>query len=61
MSAVELAESLAAQQDCGAFPHVLDGVVLVGAAARLAAMLDRRFLGPMTLCHSVFHPACQGQ
>lgn len=44
MSAVELAESLAAQQDYGAFPHVLDGVVLVGAAARLAAMLDRRFL-----------------
>ena len=44
MSAVELAESFAAQEDCGEFAHVLDGVVLVGAAARLAAMLDRRFL-----------------
>jgi hypothetical protein len=26
------------------FPHVLDGVMLVGAAARLASMLDRGFL-----------------
>jgi integrase len=44
VTAVQLAENLAAQQDYGAFPHVLDGVVLVDAAARLAAMLDRRFL-----------------
>ena len=44
MTAVGLAERVAAGQDCGEFPHVLDGVVLIGAAARLAAMLDRRFL-----------------
>ena len=28
----------------GEFPHVLDGVALGGAAARLAAMLDRALL-----------------
>ena len=44
MTTVELAENLAAEEDCGEFPHVLGGVVLIGAAARLAAMLDRRFL-----------------
>jgi hypothetical protein len=44
VTAVELAENLAAHEDCGEFAHVLDGVVLVGAAARLAAMLDRKFL-----------------
>ena len=44
MTAVELAENLGAVEDCGEFPHVLDGVVLIGAAARLARMLDRRFL-----------------
>ena len=44
MTVVGLAERVAAGQDCGQFPHVLDGVVLVGAAARLAAMLDRKFL-----------------
>jgi hypothetical protein len=43
VTTVELAENLAAEQDCGEFPHVLDGVVLIGAAARLAAMLDRGF------------------
>ena len=44
MTVARLAERVAAGQDCGQFPHVLDGVVLVGAAARLAAMLDRKFL-----------------
>ena len=44
MTTVELAENLAAEEDCGEFPHVLDGVVLIGAAARLARLLDRRFL-----------------
>ena len=44
MSAVGLAENFAAGEDCGEFPHVLAGVVLIGAAARLAAMLDRGFL-----------------
>lgn len=44
MTAVRLAESLAAEQDCGEFRHVVDGVVLIGAAARLARMLDRGFL-----------------
>jgi integrase len=44
VTTVELAENLAAEEDCGEFPHVLGGVVLIGAAARLAAMLDRRFL-----------------
>ena len=32
MTAGELAENLAAEEDCGEFPHVLDGVVLIGAA-----------------------------
>jgi len=41
---VGLAENFAAGEDCGEFPHVLAGVVLIGAAARLAAMLDRGFL-----------------
>ena len=44
MTTVELAENLAADEDCGEFPHMLRGVVLIGAAARLVAMLDRRFL-----------------
>ena len=44
MTTVGLAEGVAVEQDCGEFPHVLDGVVLIGAAARLAAMLDRGFL-----------------
>ena len=44
MTTVGLAERVAAGQDCGEFPHVLDGVVLIGAAARLAAMLDCGFL-----------------
>jgi integrase len=41
---VRLAERVAVEQDCGEFPHVVGGVVLIRAAARLAAMLDRRFL-----------------
>ena len=45
MTTVELAENLAAEEDCGEFPHVLGGVVLIGAAARLARMLDRGILG----------------
>ena len=44
MTTVGLAEGVAVEQDCGEFPHVLDGVVLIGAAARLAAMLDCGFL-----------------
>jgi hypothetical protein len=44
VTTVELAENLAAEEDCGEFPHVLGGVVLIGAAARLARMLDRGFL-----------------
>jgi integrase len=44
VSGVRLAERVAVEQDCGEFPHVVGGVVLIGAAARLAAMLDRRFL-----------------
>lgn len=44
MTSVELAENLAAEEDYGEFPHVLSGVVLAGAAARLARMLDGRFL-----------------
>src|ERR1700757_491069 len=39
-----LDERLAAEEDCGEFPHVVGGVVLVGAAARLATMLDPGFL-----------------
>ncbi len=44
MTAVGLAERIAVEQDCGESPHVLDGVVVIGTAARLARMLDRRFL-----------------
>jgi len=44
VTTVGLAEGVAVEQDCGEFPHVLDGVVLIGAAARLAAMLDCGFL-----------------
>lgn len=44
MTAARLAERVAVEQDRGEFPHVLDGVVLIGAAARLAAMLDCGFL-----------------
>src|SRR6185312_13211727 len=44
VTAVGLAERIAVEQDCGEFPHVLDGVVVIGTAARLARMLDRRFL-----------------
>ncbi len=44
MTAVRLAERVAVEEDCGEFPHVLDGVALIGAAARLAAMLDCGFL-----------------
>jgi len=44
VTAVRLADRVAVDEDCGEFPHVLDGVVLIGAAACLARMLDRRFL-----------------
>ena len=44
MTAGRLAERVAVEEDRGEFPHVLDGVVLIGAAARLAAMLDCGFL-----------------
>ena len=50
MTVVGLAERVAVGQDCGQFPHVLDGVVLVGAAACLAAMLDRKFLDEAACC-----------
>ncbi|WP_204079848.1 tyrosine-type recombinase/integrase [Mycobacterium riyadhense] len=44
MTAVELAAVDLDTDEAAVFPHVLAGVVLVGAAARLAAMLDRGFL-----------------
>jgi hypothetical protein len=44
VTTVGLAENLAVEEDCGEFPHVVGGVVLIGAAACLARMLDRGFL-----------------
>jgi integrase len=44
VTAVGLADRVAVEEDCGELSHVLGGVVLVGATARLARMLDRRFL-----------------
>jgi integrase len=44
VTTVELAENLAVEEDCGEFPHVVAGVALDGAAARLATMLDPGFL-----------------
>ena len=41
-AAIEHTAAVAA--DAREFPHVLDGVVLAGPAARLAVMLDRDFL-----------------
>jgi integrase len=44
VSAATLASTSSVPQDTCEFPHVLDGVVLDGAAARLARMVDRDFL-----------------
>ena len=44
MTAVRLAERVAVEEDRGEFPHVVAGVALDGAAARLATMLDPGFL-----------------
>lgn len=44
MTAVTLTERVAVEEGCGEFPHTLGGIVLIGAAVRLAAMLDRGFL-----------------
>lgn len=44
MTAAELVTVDRDVEESGAFPHVLAGVVLDGLAARLAGMLDRRFL-----------------
>ena len=44
MSGATPAQACSPTESAGEFPHVLDGVVLDGAAARLAGMLDRGFL-----------------
>ncbi len=44
MSGATPAQAFSPTESAGEFPHVLDGVVLDGAAARLAGMLDRGFL-----------------
>jgi hypothetical protein len=44
MTAATLAGTSSVREDSCEFPHVLDGVVLDGAAARLARMLERDFL-----------------
>lgn len=44
MTAATLARTSSVPEDTCEFPHVLDGVVLDGAAARLARMLERDFL-----------------
>ena len=44
MTAAMLASTSAVTEQAREFPHVLDGVVLDGAAARLARMVERDFL-----------------